>query len=141
MVNEEGGESEIRYTFIHEVEVVDPGPITVGQLYEIIENGGGADFQIAGAPNDDVGTVFEATGQPGPWGTGKLRLLPDADPLNATAYTIETFNPNWLLRSQEFTNAAWTKVANGSELDPRAISRWGSNRGLHSIDIWPIRQV
>ena len=45
-------------------------PIIIGQTYQIIDNGGhGWDFTNIGAPNNDIGTYFVATGTtPANWG-------------------------------------------------------------------------
>jgi hypothetical protein len=45
-------------------------PIIIGQTYEIMDNGGnGWDFTNIGAPNNDIGTFFVATGTtPANWG-------------------------------------------------------------------------
>jgi hypothetical protein len=42
--------------------------LTVGVTYQIINNSGGADFTIVGAPNNELGTYFIATGTTPNWG-------------------------------------------------------------------------
>jgi hypothetical protein len=52
-------------------------PLTIGVTYEIIDNDGGtADFTNVGAPNNNVGTFFIATGTtPNSWGDNSLGQL------------------------------------------------------------------
>ena len=42
--------------------------LTVGVTYQINNNSGGADFTIVGAPNNEIGTKFIATGTTPNWG-------------------------------------------------------------------------
>lgn len=42
--------------------------LTIGVTYEIGNNSGGADFTIVGAPNNEIGTKFIATGTTPNWG-------------------------------------------------------------------------
>jgi len=42
--------------------------LTIGVTYEIIDNSGGADFTNVGAPNNELGTKFIATGTNPNWG-------------------------------------------------------------------------
>jgi hypothetical protein len=50
----------------------DPDPLTIGVTYTIIDNTG-ADFTNVGAPNNNNGTSFVATGTtPTSWGTSQL---------------------------------------------------------------------
>ena len=58
---------------------ISSGTITVSDTYEIIDASGGADFTIAGAADNIVGTTFVATGQP-TWGTGTLARRAETDP-------------------------------------------------------------
>ena len=58
-------------------DVVGSNPIEIGQTYEIIDNGSGAaDFTNIGAPDNNIGTKFVATGiTPNDWGTtGELAV-------------------------------------------------------------------
>jgi hypothetical protein len=48
--------------------------LTIGVTYEILENSGGADFTLVGAPNNDVGTKFIATGTNPNWGNAVADL-------------------------------------------------------------------
>jgi hypothetical protein len=48
------------------------GSLVVGSGYTIISNSGGANFTNVGAANNDIGTVFKATGTNPTWGTGEL---------------------------------------------------------------------
>lgn len=52
-------------------------PLTIGVTYEIMDNDGGtADFTNVGAPNNNVGTFFIATGTtPNSWGDNLLGQL------------------------------------------------------------------
>lgn len=52
---------------------VNTGDLTIGISYQIIENGGtGWDFTNVGAPNNNIGTYFVATGiTPNSWGTNE----------------------------------------------------------------------
>jgi hypothetical protein len=52
---------------------VNTGDLTIGISYQIIENGGtGWDFTNVGAPNNNIGTWFVATGiTPNSWGTNE----------------------------------------------------------------------
>jgi hypothetical protein len=55
------------------------GNLTIGVTYRIDDNSGGADFTNVGAPNNDVGTYFVATGlTPNSYGTGGLTYDPGA---------------------------------------------------------------
>jgi hypothetical protein len=48
----------------------DPQPLVIGQTYLIDSNDGTGDFTNVGAPNNNVGTYFVATGTtPNSWGT------------------------------------------------------------------------
>jgi hypothetical protein len=48
-------------------------PLIIGQTYLINDNAGGADFINVGAPNNNIGTYFVATGiTPDNWGQGSL---------------------------------------------------------------------
>ncbi len=48
-------------------------PLTIGVTYFIDDNVGGADFTNVGAPNNNIGTYFIATGTtPTSWGDGTL---------------------------------------------------------------------
>jgi hypothetical protein len=44
------------------------GPLTIGRTYYIGQNDGGADFTSVGAPNNNTGTYFCATGTTPNWG-------------------------------------------------------------------------
>jgi hypothetical protein len=46
----------------------DNFPLVLGRTYQIMNNSGGADFTIAGAPNNEVGTYFAATSSTVNWG-------------------------------------------------------------------------
>lgn len=49
------------------------GSLVVGSGYTIMTNSGGANFTNVGAANNNIGTVFKATGTtPAAWGTGSL---------------------------------------------------------------------
>jgi hypothetical protein len=49
------------------------GALTIGNIYRIRDNSGGANFTNVGAPNNNEGTTFIATGtNPSSWGTGDL---------------------------------------------------------------------
>jgi len=51
-------------------------PLITNEYYEIFDNSGGADFSNVGAANNNIGTVFMATGAtPTSWGTGELKLV------------------------------------------------------------------
>jgi hypothetical protein len=52
---------------------VNTGDLTIGVTYEIIDNDGtGWDFTNVGAPNNNIGTYFVATGTtPNSWGTNE----------------------------------------------------------------------
>jgi hypothetical protein len=56
-----------------EILGVNTGDLTIGISYQIIENGGtGWDFTNVGAPNNNIGTYFVATGiTPNSWGTNE----------------------------------------------------------------------
>jgi len=48
----------------------DPQPLVIGVTYQIFSNDGTADFTNVGAPNNNIGTYFVATGTtPNNWGT------------------------------------------------------------------------
>lgn len=49
--------------------------LVVDEYYEIRDNSGGASFTGVGAANNNVGTVFKATGASPTWGTGRLKLV------------------------------------------------------------------
>lgn len=52
---------------------ISGGSLVVGSGYTIISNSGGANFTNVGAANNNIGTVFKATGTtPTAWGTGEL---------------------------------------------------------------------
>lgn len=53
------------------------GFTVVGKTYRIKNNIGGADFTTVGAPNNTIGTQFEATGISPTWGSGQLAELTD----------------------------------------------------------------
>lgn len=55
------------------------GLLTIGQLYEIKQNTGGANFLNVGAADNNVGTQFNAIGTtPTAWGTGLLYIVDEA---------------------------------------------------------------
>jgi hypothetical protein len=63
-------------------------PLTIGVTYEII-NSDGADFTNVGAPNNNVGTLFVATGTtPNSWGDGNLNYDTGAPVVTVLENTI-----------------------------------------------------
>lgn len=63
--------------------------LVVGITYEILDNSGGADFTNIGAPNNNNGTQFVATGiTPTSWGTGALRYNAGAPVVTVLENTI-----------------------------------------------------
>jgi hypothetical protein len=64
LLTQSGGDDELQIT---------GGTLTVGVSYQVDINTGGADFTNVGAPNNEIGTWFVATGTtPTSWGTGAL---------------------------------------------------------------------
>ena len=64
LLTQSGGDNELQIT---------GGTLTVGVSYQVDINTGGADFTNVGAPNNEIGTWFVATGTtPTSWGTGAL---------------------------------------------------------------------
>lgn len=64
------------------------GPLQIGQIYTILVYYPGDDFIQAGAPNNNVGTIFQASGQTSSWSNGSIL---QADPPNLPNATP---NPN-----------------------------------------------
>jgi hypothetical protein len=65
------------------------GLLTVGVTYKIDDNSGGLDMTNVGAPNNDMGTYFIATGTtPSSYGTGNLTYDPGAPVAEVLENTI-----------------------------------------------------
>ena len=66
-----------------------PIPLTIGRTYQIINHDAGADFTNVGAPNNDLGTYFVATGEnPAQWGEGELEFETGAPEVKVLENTI-----------------------------------------------------
>lgn len=63
------------FKFLAETNTQTSGAIVSGRRYEILSNGGGADFTPSGAANNTVGTIFVSNGVTPTWGSGSLELL------------------------------------------------------------------
>ena len=58
---------------VSDISVIDSGSLTIGVTYNISSIGGNSDFTNVGAPNNDLGTYFIATGTtPSSWGGSEL---------------------------------------------------------------------
>jgi hypothetical protein len=67
LLTQNGGSNPISANYLNLL------PLIIGQTYYISDNSGGADFISVGAPNNDIGTYFVATGTtPDNWGNGEL---------------------------------------------------------------------
>jgi hypothetical protein len=65
------------------------GDLTIGVTYRIDDSSGGADFTNVGAPNNNTGTMFVATGLvPTSYGTGNLTYDPGAPVVTVLENTI-----------------------------------------------------
>jgi hypothetical protein len=69
--------------YISATTTINSDSLVVGAIYRITLTGGGADWTNVGAANNNVGTIFTATGTtPTSWGTGRLvRVLTPSTPL------------------------------------------------------------
>jgi len=77
------------------------GPLTIGRTYYIGQNDGGADFTIVGAPNNNAGTYFCATGTTPNWGynPGDVYLRYDEGAPIATVLENTIGNVYWTYSS------------------------------------------
>jgi hypothetical protein len=70
LVTQSGGDGE---EYLNYDDVPEGPDLTVGITYSISDNSGGLDMTNIGAPNNEVGTYFVATGiRPANWGEGSL---------------------------------------------------------------------
>jgi hypothetical protein len=67
LLSQNGGSEEVKRS-------ADDPILTIGVTYWITENVGNPDFTIVGAPNNEIGTYFIATGTNPNWGEGGAEL-------------------------------------------------------------------
>jgi hypothetical protein len=68
---------------------IESGNLTIGATYNIVDNSSNANFTNVGAPNNNVGTYFIATGTtPSSWGTALLTFDLGAPVARVLANTI-----------------------------------------------------
>ena len=111
LLTQSGGDNELQIT---------GGTLTVGVSYQVDINTGGADFTNVGAPNNEIGTWFVATGTtPTSWGTGALLYNTGAPVVAVLENTIG--------------NITWTYLSTGSYTG-NLISAFPLNKTYFSVN-------
>lgn len=107
-------------------------PFTIGVTYRITNPGIGADFTNIGAPNNNIGTYFVATGTtPNSYGTGvcNLQYNPGAPVVTVLENTIGniwfTISPGWPI--QYFYSAVSDNLFINNKTTP--FGGWYKNNG------------
>jgi hypothetical protein len=72
-----GGYKSFAGYFTADTVVVSYESLTIGDEYIIVDNSAGGDFTGVGAPNNDNGTIFTATGSDPNWGGNPTAILVD----------------------------------------------------------------
>jgi hypothetical protein len=81
---------------IDDIYYDDYEPLTIGVTYTITSNDAGADFTNIGASNNNVDTIFVATGtSPANWGEGAVSYNTGAPVVKVIKNTLG-FNPAWI---------------------------------------------
>lgn len=99
--------------------ILSEGNLTIGITYVIKDTEGSPDFTNVGAPNNNIGTFFVATGTtPNKWGSGLLEFDKGAPIVTVLENTIG--------------NIVWSRVSDG-EYNGTLNSAFTSNKTYYSI--------
>jgi hypothetical protein len=118
---------------------INGGVLTVGVTYEIIFNTVGMDFTNVGAPNNNVGTFFVATGTtPNNWGVGPKNKL-SYNTGAPVATVLENTIGNIWFTYESIGNYTIKKTADWD--DEKTWYGFGGSGNTGVFDVYPGNQI